>query len=58
VTGSRFSDIGPLATVDKRNDRMGAAVVEVLLGRMRGQLPAEPQQLAVPPELVDLTIDR
>jgi DNA-binding LacI/PurR family transcriptional regulator len=55
VTSSRFRDIGPLATVDKRNDRMGAAVVEVLLGRIRGQLPPEPQQLAVPPDLIDLT---
>jgi DNA-binding LacI/PurR family transcriptional regulator len=54
VTGGRFSDIGPLATVDKRNDRMGAAVVELLLGRMRGQLPPGAQQLAVPPVLVEL----
>jgi DNA-binding LacI/PurR family transcriptional regulator len=56
VTGGRFSDIGPLATVDKRNDRMGAAVVELLLGRMRGQLPAGAQQLAVPPLLIELPV--
>ncbi len=54
VASGRFSDIGPLATIDKRNDRMGAAAVELLLGRMRGQLPPGPQQLVVPPLLVEL----
>lgn len=56
VTSRRFSDIGPLATIDKRNERMGTALVELLLGRLRGQLPPEPQQLAVPPLLVELPV--
>ncbi len=54
VTSGRFSTIGPLATVDKRNDRVGQAVVELLLGRIRGQLPEGAQLLAVPPQLVEL----
>lgn len=54
VTSRRFSDVGPLATVDKRHDRMGKALVELLQGRLRGQLPPEPQQLAVPPVLIEL----
>lgn len=42
----------PLATVDKRNDEIAAAMVKLLLARLSKQAPAEPQCVRVPPVVV------
>ena len=42
----------PVATVDKRNDDIARNLVELLLERINGKLPQEPQCRAVEPEMV------
>ena len=44
----------PVATVDKRNRETGQRLVELLLERLAGKLPPEPQVIRLPPELVVL----
>lgn len=48
----------PLATVDKKNVLIGRELVNLLLARLHGQLPAAPQQRTVTPELVVLKDQR
>ncbi len=42
----------PLATYDKENFKVGEALVDLLLARLNGELPPEPQHVAVPGRLV------
>jgi len=42
----------PVATVDKRNDDIARNLVELLLERINGKLPQEPQCRVVEPEMV------
>ncbi|HEV7299842.1 MAG TPA: GntR family transcriptional regulator [Tepidisphaeraceae bacterium] len=42
----------PAATVDKLNPKIGRALVDMILARGRGELPAGPQHALVEPELV------
>jgi len=44
----------PVATVDKHNDAIGACLVELLLARVVGKLPPEPQRRVIEPELVGI----
>ena len=46
------ADYKPTATVDKRNLIWGRELVELLLARIAGSLPTEPQHRLVTPELV------
>jgi len=45
----------PLATVDKLNPQIGRALVQLLLDRIGGRLPAEPQHRLITPRLVATT---
>jgi GntR family transcriptional regulator, arabinose operon transcriptional repressor len=45
--------VPPLATVDKRNIKIGQTLVDLLLARLGGTLPAEPQHRLVEPQLVE-----
>jgi DNA-binding LacI/PurR family transcriptional regulator/DNA-binding transcriptional regulator YhcF (GntR family) len=49
--GRAFEKAGPCATVDKLNDTIGKMMVELLLDRVNGRLPPEPQRLVLAPEL-------
>lgn len=42
----------PAATVDKRNDLIGTALVDLLAQRVAGELPHEPQCRVIEPELI------
>jgi DNA-binding LacI/PurR family transcriptional regulator len=42
----------PLVTVNKRNAAIGRELLDLVLARAAGTLPAEPQRRLVPPELV------
>lgn len=42
----------PAATIDKRNDLIGAMMVELLVERLAGHLPPEPQRRLIPPQLI------
>lgn len=42
----------PLATVDKHNSAIGRELVQLLLDRIEGKIPAEPQVRVVPPQLL------
>ena len=44
--------VGPLATVDKRNFEMGQEMVRLLMQRVAGELPDEPQRRLVAPKLI------
>jgi DNA-binding LacI/PurR family transcriptional regulator len=44
--------IPPAATADKNNDRIGRAMCDLLLARLRNELPADPQVVAVDPSLI------
>lgn len=44
----------PLASVDKQNHEIGRALVELLLARLAGQLPSQPQYRLIAPRLVEL----
>jgi DNA-binding LacI/PurR family transcriptional regulator len=48
----RFEPYVPLATVDKHNDMIGQRLAELLLARLAGELPREPQSVLVEPRLV------
>ncbi|MFP4029214.1 MAG: GntR family transcriptional regulator [Candidatus Brocadiia bacterium] len=48
----KFESTPPAATMDKGNLEIGECLVELLEKRATGQLPAEPQQWTVEPELV------
>jgi len=50
----RYTDLLPQVTVDKRNQQLGQAMVELLLNRIRGELPNEPQRILLEPQLVAL----
>lgn len=43
---------GPLATMDKQNIQIGTELVNLLVDRIEGKLPAEPQVRVVRPKLV------
>ena len=43
---------GPVATVDKRNHECGRQMIRLLLERIEGRLPPEPQCRVVEPELI------
>ncbi len=47
-----FDATAPAVTVDKRNEAMGHEMVRLLLDRIEGRLPPEPQTRTFPPELV------
>ena len=47
----RFEEAGPVATVDKRNDVAGEAMVKLLRDRIEGRLPKAPQRVVIEPEL-------
>lgn len=47
-----FESCGPLATVDKRNYESGQEMIRLLLERLEGKLPPEPQCRVVQPELI------
>jgi DNA-binding LacI/PurR family transcriptional regulator len=49
---SQFEQTRPIATVDKRNEAMGAELVNLLLERAACELPAEPQRRVVAPSLI------
>jgi DNA-binding LacI/PurR family transcriptional regulator len=42
-----------LATVDKQNERLGAALAELLVERREGRLPDAPQHRLVEAKLVE-----
>jgi len=48
-----FEPSPPVLTVDKCNERAGAEMVRLLLDRVAGRLPAEPQVRAVPQVVVE-----
>lgn len=48
----RYESAKPLATVDKHNSEIGRELVRLLMDRIHGKLPAEPQVRVVPPQLV------
>jgi DNA-binding LacI/PurR family transcriptional regulator len=52
ATNSVFEPTPPAVTVDKLNSRVGAEMVSLLLARVRGELPAEPQRRLILPELI------
>lgn len=45
---------GPVATMDKHNSQIGEALVELLVNRLGGRLPTEPQTIRTEPELLVL----
>jgi DNA-binding LacI/PurR family transcriptional regulator len=45
--------VPPLATVDKRNIQIGQTLVDLLLARLAGTLPPEPQHRLVEPKLIE-----
>jgi DNA-binding LacI/PurR family transcriptional regulator len=47
-----FEGGAPAATVDKRNDRVGGALVRMVLARARGEAPQPVQRAMIAPELV------
>ena len=49
-----FEPIAPVVTVDKNNLALGAAMVELVLERIEGQLPPQPQRRVVAPRLVEV----
>lgn len=49
----RLAPIVPAATVDKRNRDIGRELVSLLMDRIEGRLPAEPQRRVVEPRLVE-----
>jgi DNA-binding LacI/PurR family transcriptional regulator len=50
----QFEPVGPAVTVDKRNDLIGDALARLLLQRIAGELPPQPQRVLVPTELVEV----
>ncbi len=48
----RFEPTAPDVTVDKHNDQIGAALVQLLLDRVHGKLPDAPQVRLITPELI------
>ena len=50
-----WEDSGPLATVDKRCDRICQQLAALMLDRIDGRLPEEPQRRVVDGEFIDLT---
>ena len=48
----KFEPAGPQATMDKKNELLGQQLVKLLLARIGGELPTEPQCVKVAPELV------
>jgi DNA-binding LacI/PurR family transcriptional regulator len=47
-----FNPLGPAASVDKCNAEAARVMVELLLDRIEGRLPLEPQRRLVTPKLV------
>ncbi len=52
----QFSDAAPVASIDKRFDRIGRELIDLLFARINGELPAEPQILTIHPELVETDV--
>jgi len=50
----RFEAIGPAVTVDRNNPELGQELVNLLLDRVEGRLPAQPVRRAVRPRLVEI----
>jgi DNA-binding LacI/PurR family transcriptional regulator len=50
----QFESSVPAATIDKWNDRIGAEAVRLLLERVAGTLPDEPQLRRIEPQLIDV----
>ena len=48
----RFEDVKPAATVDKLNPEIGKEMVKLLLERISGSLPDEPQRRVVVPKMI------
>lgn len=55
---SEWEAEGPLATVDKRDARIAEEMVGLLLDRLAGRLPAEPQRRTVQSELITIARGR
>jgi len=49
-----YSECLPQVTVDKHNQLLGRSMAELLLKRIHGELPAEPQRVLVEPEVIVL----
>lgn len=47
-----YESCGPQVTADKRNLEMGFELIRLLMDRIEGRLPAEPQKRLVAPELI------
>lgn len=50
----RWEPTAPLATIDKLNPQIGRALVQLLLDRIAGQLPVEPQHRLVQSQFVEV----
>jgi DNA-binding LacI/PurR family transcriptional regulator len=50
----QWENVGPLVTVDKHNDLIGAELVSLLMDRIEGKLPDAPQTRLVPSEVLDI----
>lgn len=48
-----IESVGPQVTMDKRNGEAGSEMVALLLARMEGRLPPEPQRRVLAPTLVE-----
>jgi DNA-binding LacI/PurR family transcriptional regulator len=53
IVERRWEPTAPLATVDKQNERLGAALAELLVERREGRLPDAPQHRLVEAKLVE-----
>jgi len=51
----QWEPAGPLVTVDKNNEESGRMMVDLLMQRLAGELPDEPQCRRAPPRLVEVT---
>ncbi len=51
-TERKWDDFVPAATVDKHNPRLGQEMVRLLMDRIEGRLPTEPQLRLIKPDLV------
>ena len=52
IAEREFEDTGPAATINKNNRETGVELVRLLLNRIGGRVPAEPQRRMIQPNLV------
>jgi DNA-binding LacI/PurR family transcriptional regulator len=52
-TARQFEPTPPTVTVEKHFDEIGGKMVDLLLARISGELPAEPQRVIVKPTIVE-----